>query len=282
MENQTTAKFRLSESGNNQSLLNKISISKYSFVFLLILTSFGSYSQTNKSMTKTLKLGDATFQIIQEYGDVNDSVLFLNVHEDEHTSIETVEEYAKSRPVHFVRIAHLKTRRLEFSINKKAYSVDPNRIYTRKGRRNTLKDGGRHSFKASKAVKQFSLHILNYLSDKSVVIAMHNNTDINYSIKSYLPDGDESENTKEVFINPERDPDDFIYTTVKSYFDSFKEMGINVILQDNEKYVNDGSLSVYCGQNGINYINIEAQKGHFDEQLELIKSVMLILDQKNN
>ena len=56
-----------------------------------------------------------------------------------------------------------------------------------------------------------------------------------------------------------------------------KEAEINVILQDNEKYVNDGSLSVHCGVNGIRYINIEAQRGHFDEQLRLIKIVMSIL-----
>lgn len=230
-------------------------------------------------MIKTIKLGNASFQLIQAYGNVNDSIIFVNVHEDEHTSIETVEEYSKSQPVHFIRIGHLKTRRLEFDIKSKAFSVDPNRIFTRKGRRKTLKDGGRFSFKASKEVKNFSLQLLDYITDKSVVVAMHNNTDVNYTIKSYLPGGDESPNTKEVYVNPEMDADDFIYTTVKVYFDKFKELGINVILQDNDKYVNDGSLSVYCGQNGINYINIEAQKGHFEEQLALIEATMSILRQ---
>lgn len=233
-------------------------------------------------MIKTVKLGNASFQLIQEYGEVNDDVLFLNVHEDEHTSIETVHEYAKTNPVHFVRIAHAKTRRLEFELKGKPYSVDPNRIFTRKGRKNTLKDGGKFSFKAAKEVKIFSEYILDYLKNKSVIVAMHNNTDVNYTIKSYLPGGDESENTAEVYVNPDMDADDFIYTTVKSYFDEFKKMGINVILQDNEKYVNDGSLSVYCGQNGINYINIEAQKGHFDEQLKLIEATMSILRNSRN
>src|SRR5690606_3461944 len=100
-------------------------------------------------------------------------------------------------------------------LRNKFYSVDPNRIYTRKGRRKTLKDGGRFSFRAARSVRSFADDLLTYLSGRSVVIAMHNNTDVNYSIKSYLPGGDEAKNTKEVFVNPDMDPDDFIYTTEK-------------------------------------------------------------------
>ncbi len=103
------------------------------------------------------------------------------------------------------------------------------------------------------------------------------NTDLNYSIKSYLPEGDEAENTAEVYVTDRMDPDDFIYTTDKAFYDQIKAKDINVILQDNKRFVNDGSLSVYCGLNGIRYLNIEAQKGHFDEQLQLIKEVMSIL-----
>jgi hypothetical protein len=73
------------------------------------------------------------------------------------------------------------------------------------------------------------------------------------------------------------DADDFIYTTNLSFYKKLKAKEVNVILQDNKKYVNDGSLSVYCGVNDIPYINIEAQKGHFDEQLRLIKEVLSIL-----
>ncbi|UKN01621.1 hypothetical protein K6119_18015 [Paracrocinitomix mangrovi] len=228
-------------------------------------------------MMKTLKIGDATVQILKEYGNVNDSILFINVHEDETTSIETVYEYAKISPVHFVRLKHKETRRIDFNLRNKAYSIDPNRIFTKKGRRKTLRDGGKFSFKAAKSVKVFADSLLLHLNDVTVVIAMHNNTDVNYSIKSYLPGGDEAKNTDQVYVNPEMDPDDFIYTTELDFYLKLKDKNINVILQDNKRFVNDGSLSVYCGVNGIPYINIEAQKGHFEEQLELIKAVLSIL-----
>lgn len=247
-------------------------------LFLLILISPAFiWGQLNSEMIKTLHIGDTKFKLILQYGLVDDDVLFINVHEDELTSIETVEEYAKERAVHFLRISHQNTRRLKFNVKNKEFSVDPNRIYTRRGRRKTLKDGGRFSLKAAAKVKFFAAQILEYLEGRSVVIAMHNNTDVNYSIKSYLPSGDEAQNTEDIHINPEMDPDDFIYTTDRDFFNQFKKMNLNVILQDNKKFVNDGSLSVYCGKKGIPYINIEAQKGHFEEQLELIKSVMSIL-----
>ncbi|MCB9223111.1 MAG: hypothetical protein H6582_02950 [Crocinitomicaceae bacterium] len=236
-----------------------------------------AFTQSEKVVIRSINIGDSTLQILQEYGNTEDSILFINVHEDEVTSIETVYEYSTTNPVHFVRLKHKETRRVEFTIRNKAFSVDPNRIYTKKGRRKTLRDGGKFTFKAAKEVRYFAEEILTYLSNRSVIIAMHNNTDVNYSIKSYLPGGDEAQNTKEIFINPDMDPDDFVYTTEKEYFDKLKERNINVILQDNKKYVNDGSLSVYCGLNGIPYINIEAQKGHFEEQMFLIREVMAIL-----
>ena len=241
------------------------------------MSPLSNWAQNDTSMIKTLKIGDTPFKIIQQYGAVDDKVLFLNVHEDEITSIDATEMFAQEHSVHFVRIAHEKTRRLNFKIKNKSYSVDPNRIYTAKGRRKTLKDGESFSWAASRQVKTFANEFLKYLSGKEVIIAMHNNTDVNYTIKSYLPGGDEAQNTKEVYVTERMDPDDFVYTTDKLFYDQLKAKDINVILQDNEKFVNDGSLSVYCGLNGIRYINIEAQKGHFDEQLQLIKDVMSIL-----
>lgn len=246
-------------------------------VFILLIFATSTSAQADSGMVRTIQIGDSTIQILQEYGGTKDTILFINVHEDEQTSIDAVVHYASISPLHFVRLKHNETRRIDFSLRGKNYSVDPNRIFTGRGRRKTLRDGGKFSWKASRSVKNLANEILTYIDGRSVIIAMHNNTDVNYSIKSYLPDGDEAKNTKEVYINEQMDPDDFVYTTDKSYYDKLKAKKINVILQDNKKYVNDGSLSVYCGKNGIPYINIEAQKGHFKEQLRLIEIVLSIL-----
>ena len=50
-----------------------------------------------------------------------------------------------------------------------------------------------------------------------------------------------------------------------------KERGFNVVLQDNQNVINNSSLLVSYRKRGIRYINVEAQKGQVEEQLELLK-----------
>lgn len=248
----------------------------------LLLISFFSlscmvWSQEKSTMETTVLLGETPIQIIDSKPINSDSIIFLNVHEDETTSIETLIRYSEMDPIPFFYLKHQQTRRVHFTLKGKNYDFDPNRIFTRKGIRKTLKDGENRSHKARKVAKKLAAEILGRLQGARAVVALHNNTDVNYSIKSYDVDGDEAQNTKWVYINEEMDPDDFIYTTNERFYQAFKERKINVILQDNTGYVNDGSLSVYCGKNEIPYINIETQKGHFDEQMALLKVVLEIL-----
>ena len=230
-------------------------------------------------METNIQIGDSSISILRQFGAEDDNFLFVNVHEDEQTSIQVVEAYSLERQLNFLRLAHVQTRNVIYSVNGKDYEIDPNRIFTPKGRKATLKRHGAFSYRASRIAKRLAQSVLNEIdAENHIVIAMHNNTDVNYSIKSYLPGGDEAENTKSVNVSEDWDPDDFIYTTVDEYYEKFKEAGLNVILQDNEKCVNDGSLSVWCGQRNIPYINIEAQKGHFDEQMRLTKKVLEVLE----
>lgn len=226
------------------------------------------------------ELGDTTIEIVEHWGNSRERIIFLNVHEDETTSIQTLKAYSEKDSIDYFYLHHQETRRLTFKLKGKKYSVDPNRIFTKKGRKKSLKDGGKYSRKANRIVKNLALQIVGRLPKGYTVVALHNNTDVEYSIKSYMPGGDEAQNTKSLFINEEMDPDDFIYTTDEYFFDALKTKGINVILQDNEFFVNDGSLSVYCGKKNIPYLNIETQKGHFNEQMDLMEIVVQLIQSR--
>lgn len=243
--------------------------------FFFICLSVSSFSQEMKQdRVQNLRIGDSTQINIVEFGkDKPHGLMFLNVHEDEVTSIDALKAYSKNNSINYFYLNHKGTRRISFYIKDKEYSFDPNRIFTKKGRKRTLKDGGNYRKKARKEVKYLALSILNRVVTNEIIVAVHNNTDVNYSIKSYLPGGDEAQNTAQIYVNPANDPDDFIYTTDLAFFEAFKKREVNVILQDNEGFVNDGSLSVYCGMYGIRYVNIETQKGHFDAQMDLIRMV---------
>jgi hypothetical protein len=246
-----------------------------------ILSTIPFYGQTQNTVDmnkKTIILGDSSIVLHSKINNSKSDILFLNIHEDEHTSIEAVEHFSETTSLNFVYLQHNKTRRIHFSSKKDTYSVDPNRIYTSKGRKATIEPTKIFKFRPNRIAKKLAKEIINVVNQYSIIVTMHNNTDINYSIKSYLPGEDESQNTADVFISKNWDADDFVYTTSQVYFDYLKKVDVNVILQDNTGFVNDGSLSVYCGKNGIPYLNIEAQKGHLTEQIKLVEIVYEMLN----
>ena len=246
-------------------------------ILILFLGSTIAFSQSSKLMNKTIKLSKTKIELKQFNNAKSNNILFLNVHQDEQTSIDAIQAFAKDIPLNFAYLHHKNTRRIEYQIGKHFYTVDPNRIYTKQGREKTIETNHKVTLRSKLVAKKLAKEIIGLIKKYKIIVTLHNNSDVNYSIKSYLPGGDEAENTADVFINPNMDADDFIYTTEKKYFDYLKQANYNVILQDNTNFVNDGSLSVYCGINNIPYINIEAQLGHYNEQLDLIKVIYEML-----
>jgi len=245
-------------------------------VILVLFHLWFNYSCTDSTITDEINLGETSLFLVRNIEPKSDNLIFFNMHENEKTSIKAIRAYAKEHRINYIYLKHTGERRITFELQG-AYSFDPNRIFTPKGRKATLLDGKNYTASAQKTVAQFAKDILFELKDKKTIIAMHNNTDENYSIKSYLPDSSEAVNTQKLYINPDMDPDDFIYTTVPKFYDALVKKGINVILQDNQNFLDDGSLSVYCGMNDIQYINIETEHDHLEKQLELMAIIHAII-----
>lgn len=241
-------------------------------VFVLVFQTF-CFAQN-----KTYLLGDSLITIIEENTNSKSKILFINVHENEWSSVEALNAFDSLNQFHFVYLKHSGLRRIGFNQNENLHSIDPNRIFSSTGIEFTLNQDSSYTRKAAKMVKSFAKEILTYISSSSWIISLHNNTPNNYSILSYLPDSVEAPNTKEVFINADMDPDDFIYTTDIDLFNKLKAQNINVILQDNENCIDDGSLSVYCGKRNIPYVNVEAEHGHLNEQTFLIQKIIELIN----
>lgn len=246
---------------------------------ILVFIIFCSCSQIespNFVITLT-DLGQDEVRIIRHFGKDLGQVIWLNVHEDEQTSIEALWKFTNNRDIRFTYLSQNGNRRLDFEEGGN-WSVDPNRIYTSDGIKATLGEENSPGMDVSMAVVHFANEVIKEIEGKEWVITVHNNTENNYGIQSYLPDSSESKCTERLYINDKMDPDDFVYTTVPVIFDKLKDQGINVILQQNE-CTDDGSLSVYCGKYGTKYINIETQHGHLLEQLELMEIIARILEE---
>jgi hypothetical protein len=226
-----------------------------------------------------IQLGDSTVTVVEHLVSPRPKIIYLNVHENEFTSIEALKKMADSVDISYYYLQHNATRRIFFSKGKKVHSIDPNRIYTEMGRDSTLAD-------KKKMVDSLALVKTSYLATRllqkfqiaQAIVSVHNNTPDEYSILSYLPEGDEAKNTGQLYINENMDPDDFIYTTSPFVFEAAKNDSINVILQSTENFVDDGSLSIYCGERKLPYVNIETEYEHLDEQLKLLFWIREVLE----
>jgi hypothetical protein len=266
----------------------------YLLLTLMMLAGF-AFGQDVVSM----QLGDSLVQFVTENPDKDKQILFINVHENEATSMQAIRAYDVRDEYPFMYLKHNGTRRISFNMDGVVYSVDPNRIFSHDGilatiqfdsvyhtkfiGKNKNSDSGLERYtitpmwnvnKAAKMTKKLSRAVLKAVKNARCIISLHNNTPDNYSILSYQPGRGEAQNARELYINPKMDPDDFIYTTSNFIFQSLKTLEINVILQDNENCIDDGSLSVYCGKHGIPYANVEAEEGHLTQQIDLITKLI--------
>jgi hypothetical protein len=206
---------------------------------------------------------------------------YVNLHDDENTSVEAVQDVLNRSGGRLVELRHSGRRFVEFKLAGTDYRVDPNRIFTTTGARATLERQSRYSDEAARAVARFAGELLTIyrLDQVDAVIALHNNTPDMYSARSYAAGGIHAHDAEDVFIRDGSDPDDFFFVTERAVFDALKRRGYNVVLQDNRRVTDDGSLSVYCGKANVRYVNVEAELGHLKEQTQMILELTSILNE---
>lgn len=206
----------------------------------------------------------------------------INVHDDENTSVEAGKVVIRQTGGRLIELSHGGKRRISFELNGERYSFDPNRIFSEEGIRHTLGPGGNDSAAAQQAVQRFATEFIARfdLDRERVIIALHNTGGRGgLAINSYRPDGDLSAIAVAVHVGQPNQPGDFFYVTDSRFFDYLKQRDYNVILQDNARVTDDGSLSVYFARKGIPYLNIEAANGHLDEQIKMVRCACDMLDE---
>ncbi|MBK6936979.1 MAG: hypothetical protein IPH18_08945 [Chitinophagaceae bacterium] len=196
-----------------------------------------------------LNLGSKLIPVtIYQYGNVQEVVCF-NMHDNEFTSVEAAMEVLSRRGGLLIKIENRKQRFITFKLGNKTYTFDANRIFSRKGIEQTLRERGRFSPAAAVEVDNFAQRLLSLIPDTaSCIVALHNNFDASFSIKSYVEGGDRQADAREVYEDSLQDADDIALTTDSILYEKMAGFGYNSILQDNMNVKKDGSLSVYYGE----------------------------------
>lgn len=244
---------------------------------LALTTSQRTIAQTDFSTgLETLQIGNATIVFRTKCASEQKGIRFIHVHENEQIAAAAADSMLRlyGRGC-FTTWQSWGDRYINFMLDSAIYKFDPNRIYSECGRKESLMANGEYSEDADSLVAGIAnLFLHDYIDSQRLVIALHNNTDRGgLTIKSYKKGGPYQNDAQKVHINKTRDEDDFFLTTDHDIYKFFKSKGFNVLLQDNEKVSDDGSLSVYAAAKKIPYVNIEAQHGHLKEQLEMIAVV---------
>lgn len=228
-------------------------------------------------VTNNYYLGDAQIRVIyaQKAGA---ALIYFNMHDNENTSADAGWQVLREKGGKLVEVQHTGERNITFNVQGKKYQVDPNRIFTPAGIRKTLETNSRFDSDAAAEVEAFSMALVNDfgLRRGDLVVALHNNSADNYTVKDYLPRGTYARDAASVNFVAGSDADDFFFVTDPKHFRLLKSEGYNVALQNNATVTDDGSFSVFCGNFGIPYINVEAEHGHLEMQKQMIRAVVRI------
>jgi hypothetical protein len=257
---------------------------------LLVTTSFGIKPPDPPMKPVTFapsdrivyhKLGDKTIGIkLTQYGESIKNCC-LNLHDNEVTAVKAARSVLEEQGGLLIKIENDARRNVSFTFRGSVYTFDPNRIFSRTGILLTLRSTGKINPLAVNEVEKFATMLLSLIPDSiSCLVALHNNSDGDFSVKTYLPGGIRETDACQVYADEWQDIDDIALTTDETIYNKMSRFGYNSILQDNLKAFKDGSLSIYYGELNRRYINIETQHGKTVQYREMLKKLLYILDEE--
>lgn len=281
-----------------------------SLVFLLVFVS--AFAQ-NGTRTKTLRLGDTKVNV-NIYEKRGSAITFVALHHNEQISVKIAKNFVEKRGGRLIELESLNengqpTRRLRFDFEKKPYSIDPNRIFTDYGR---ICGNPPPILPSIKAFADNLLKIILQPDAKKLqrrgkfLVSLHNNQNIddenrNQSEKekdltafAFIKGGKtqhplfgqyQSQAEGAFISNIEEDEDNFVFLSSPTLLNYFAGKGFHVVLQKPgaklktlDCAVDDGSLSVYFGQQNLSYISLEADKENGEErQRQMIEAIYQLL-----
>ncbi len=220
-----------------------------------------------------IPLGDTAITFHWHYPE-RQKLLFLVIHDDENTSTDVAYKALSGYDASLLELKNDGKYTFTWFRDTIPYTFNPNRIFSLNGIESTMLQFGACDSAAVTEINLFALQVAGaFFLQPAFIVALHNNKDQGFSIQSYNEDTLMIPVADSVFINPDKDLDNFYYVNDPDHFTFIKNKGYNVILQTAGILEDDGSLSIWCSRKGIPYINIEAEHGHHEEQMKMLYDI---------
>lgn len=241
------------------------------FVFFAVLQS--GCSQPDPLLL-CLEAGD-TYLYMDYSGNPASEVVWVNLHHNEQTSVQAAQQLLTPEyPVRYLGIQNQQRRNLVFNSFGSTIEVDPNRIFTVEGIEKSLRNFGAPTAQKIEITQHVGKQLTEVMLPARLIVSLHNSADSGLAVTSFVEGALYAATAAKTYVNLQHDTDDFFLVTNQKAFDYFARKGYNVVLQNNQTQEDDGSLSVYCGRNQIDYINVECQHGHLTEQVAMLREVI--------
>lgn len=233
--------------------------------------------------TVDLSIGSTTVELERWWSDVPRGARrqqLIHLHANEATAKNAALQLLQRRPIELCSLAHSANRRIRCVIDEQVLSFDPNRCFSDAGIALDLESHGQPRTPAIvAAIADFRRRLVATLwsEQPEVVIALHNNSDGAFSVTMHR----ESRAATKCFHAEGTNPHDFFYVTEQAHFETLRQMQWNVVLES-PTIDDDGSLSIYCAQRAIPYINIESQAARLGDEwcnMVMILDALHLLDQ---
>jgi hypothetical protein len=259
-------------------------MSKLILLVCFLLASIPGFSQHDSTRYLPIESrlffnwgNDSTAIRISRYGN-NQKLVMIHLHDDESTSVRAARQVLGETGGILIEVENKGVRLVKFRKSGKIFWFDPNRIFTAKGRLQNLRFLNRNvTSSAISLLKAFALFIVRQIPPDAMLIALHNNVNLKYSINSYKPYHNRAHDVLKLYISSKKDPDNFFLVTKTRLYQAIRKLGFNVVLQYNYKARDDGSLSIVYGRPNRPYANVEAEHGSLSEQVAMLQALISIL-----
>ncbi|NNE67677.1 MAG: hypothetical protein HKN33_14030 [Pyrinomonadaceae bacterium] len=235
---------------------------------------------------------EITVNKYQHTEDKKSGLIFIVLHHNEQTGLRVTKQIVKERGGVLYEVVSTRNGRpvrdLYFKHNGSEYAIDPNRLFTSAGITKNLRK--RHCFEVLTegdatttscswdrprfeefenlvpGVQRFAESILKLIKPvkDGAIVSVHNNSNYGFSLNSYTHGGAEWRSSERGIFFGKEDVDNFFLVTNEELFNRLygkdpSTWDFNIVLQKKPPNPDDGSLSIYSGRVGLNYILIEAE-----------------------
>lgn len=222
------------------------------------------------------RLGERLVTLNRQVTDESTAYVFVSLHNNETTIAEAARRSIVNNGGTLLELLNDNQRDIEFTLFEKNLSVDPNNIFTPKGRNRELSASSKTDVTISRQLNGFSQFILDEIPHEKTIVSVHSNDDGDQLVTDYARNGEHDNDAAQVYVNADQNANDFFVTTDRSVFNKIKEKKYNVVLLSLRSR-DDGSLAVYCSRMHRNYVGIETERGHEAQQESMVAVISELL-----